>query len=307
MMVRAGSPWGGRSGCALAALAAGAVMAEVQEGAPGVAPDGVAGQGADKSGYNLFHPTPRALMRELSADRPDKTDSPFTVDAGHFQVEMDFANLSYDRHPSAPGVAKVISVEGAPMNLKVGALNNLDVQLVLTPYRWERAEAGPSGAVERKSGFGDLTPRLKLNVVGNDGGPFALALLPFVKLPTAQDHLGNGSVEGGLKVPYAFAVPGWDVGFQTEIDIKRDGVGRGYHPEFVNSVSVGHKLFGRVSYCVEFYSSVSTEGGSGWVGTVDTWLTYRVSANIRLDAGVYIGVTRPAEDWHPFVGMTWRF
>jgi hypothetical protein len=33
-------------------------------------------------------------MRELSADRPDKTDCPFTVDAGHFQVEMDFANLT---------------------------------------------------------------------------------------------------------------------------------------------------------------------------------------------------------------------
>ncbi len=40
----------------------------------------------DKSGYDLFHPTPRDLMREMSTDRPDQTESPYTVYAGHFQV-----------------------------------------------------------------------------------------------------------------------------------------------------------------------------------------------------------------------------
>src|SRR5437868_5206562 len=46
----------------------------------------------DKSQYTLWNPVPASLMRELSADRPDKTDSPYTVDAGHYQIEMDFAN-----------------------------------------------------------------------------------------------------------------------------------------------------------------------------------------------------------------------
>src|SRR6266581_8182675 len=60
----------------------------------------------DKSGYNLFNPTPRGFMRELGADRPDKTDCPFTVDAGHFQVEMDFANLTYRRPNSARATSR---------------------------------------------------------------------------------------------------------------------------------------------------------------------------------------------------------
>ena len=51
---------------------------------------------ADKSVFNLFNPVPKDLMRELAADRPDKTDCPFTVDAGHFQIEMDFVNLIYN-------------------------------------------------------------------------------------------------------------------------------------------------------------------------------------------------------------------
>src|SRR5467141_165271 len=90
----------------------------------------------EKRGYNLFHPTPRALMRELSADRPDKTDCPITVDAGHFQVEMDFANLTYNRPNSLRGNVRFTGYQAAPLNLKLGLLNNLDFQFVCAPYRW---------------------------------------------------------------------------------------------------------------------------------------------------------------------------
>ena len=40
----------------------------------------------DKSQYNLFNPTPVDLRRAYNTDRPSKTDSPFTVDAGVFQI-----------------------------------------------------------------------------------------------------------------------------------------------------------------------------------------------------------------------------
>jgi hypothetical protein len=261
----------------------------------------------DKGGYNLFNPTPDEYMREMSPDRPDKTDSPFTVDAGHFQLEMDFANFTYDSPHSERGNVKSEDYQIAPMNLKVGVFNNTDFQLVLTPWQWERTEDGSAGTVEQKSGFGDITPRVKVNLTGNDGGFFALALIPFVKLPASQDHLGNDSVEGGLGIPFAFDVPNWDVGFQTTFNGNRNGVGSGYHAEFDNSASIGHAVIGKLSYHVEFFSSVSTEQNSDWIGTFDTWFTYQANKNLCLDAGVYIGVTQSADDWHPWVGMTWRY
>src|SRR4051794_40660281 len=55
----------------------------------------------DKSSYSLWNPPPRQLMREFNTDRPDLTESPFTVDAGHFQIEMDILNYSYDRYTPA--------------------------------------------------------------------------------------------------------------------------------------------------------------------------------------------------------------
>jgi hypothetical protein len=45
----------------------------------------------DKSDYSLFNPTPEADLRSFSTDRPPKANSPYTVDAGHFQYETDIA------------------------------------------------------------------------------------------------------------------------------------------------------------------------------------------------------------------------
>jgi hypothetical protein len=136
---------------------------------------------------------------------------------------------------------------------------------------------------------------------------FALAIIPFVKLPTSSGQLGNGSLEGGLGIPFSLDLPEWDVGFQTSCLIIRNYEGRGYHPEYTNSVSVGHGLVGALSLAAEFFSSISTEAGAPWVGTVDSWLTYQVNNNVRLDGGVYIGVTAAADDWHPWMGFACRF
>jgi hypothetical protein len=49
-------------------------------------------------------------------------------------------------------------------------------------------------ATTRLAGVGDTFARLKINLRGDDGCAVALALLPYVKLPTARAGLGNGAV-----------------------------------------------------------------------------------------------------------------
>src|SRR2546427_10202185 len=88
----------------------------------------------DKGKYNLFNPTPRELMREMNTDRPDKTESPFTVDAGHFQIEADILNYTYDRYNPARTDTRAETVSIAPMNLKVGLWKDADLQLLLQTY-----------------------------------------------------------------------------------------------------------------------------------------------------------------------------
>ncbi len=260
-----------------------------------------------KRSYTLFNPTPEALMRELSADRPDKTESAHTVDAGHFQLEMDLANLTSNKPDTTAGTGRTTAYEVAPMNLKIGLLNNLDVQLGFIPFRWERERGIAGGPAEVSSGFSGVTPRIKLSLVGNDEGLFALALLPFAAVSTQSDTLGEHRLDGGLKIPFAFRVPGWDLSAMTEADAVRNERDRGHHWILVNSLSLGRPLFGRFSGYGEFFSSVTEERGAGWIGTANFWITYQANKNLRLDAGVYIGVTSAAEDWHPFLGLTWRY
>ena len=258
----------------------------------------------DKSGYNLFNPTPDKYMREISPDRPDKTDSPYTVDAGHFQLEMDFANYTED---NANGV-RTETWNVAPVNLKVGVLNNVDVQFILDDYLHARTVDPVAGTATTQSGFGDFTTRVKINLWGNDGGPTAFGVMPFVKFPTNTDHLGNNAVEGGVIFPLEVKLPGdWDMGLETAASFLRNDANGNYHTEFDNMVTFDHNIIGKLSGYCEFFSSVSTERGASWVGTIDVGLEYLVTKNVQLDCGCNVGVTHAADDVNPFAGITVRY
>ena len=259
----------------------------------------------DKSRYSLFNPTPRERMREMETDRPDKTESPYTVDAGHFQVEMGVLTFARDRYNSDR--ADVDSLSVAPVNLKLGLSNRVDLQVVIESWAWVRVKDRPSGRVTRRHGFGDVTLRLKTNLWGNDGGRSALAAMPFLKLPTNEDDLGNDAVEGGLIFPLAVELPyGWGLGAMMEFDFNEDNDGDGYHPEFVNTLALGHDIVGDLGGYVELFSLASSERDSHWQATADFGLTYALSEDVRLDGGVNVGVTRAADDVTPFLGLSFR-
>jgi Putative MetA-pathway of phenol degradation len=257
----------------------------------------------DKSQYTLFNPVPENLMRDLSPDRPDETESAYTVDAGHYQLEMDFVNFTYDK--SGGTTTKAWDVDD--FNFKAGLLNNVDIQFIYDNYLNVQTEDA-SGKSTTQSGFGDLTTRLKINLWGDDGGRTAFALLPYVKFPTSTDGLGNNAVEGGVIFPLAVSLPqDFDLSLETAASYLKNEDDGGYHEEFIASASLDHQIIGKLSDFVEFFSNFTTESHSSWVGTVDTGLEYLVTKNIQLDCDCYFGVTHAAPDFNPFAGITVRF
>jgi hypothetical protein len=267
---------------------------------------GVCGANAplDKTEFSLFRPTPRPLMREMSTDRPDQTESPYTVDAGHVQLEADL--LSYTSDNSESGGFK--SYSPFVLNLKLGVLNNVDIQLGISPWTHERSRDSEGNALDDHSGFGDLTFRAKVNAWGNDSGRTALAVMPFIKAPTATDALGNDAVEGGIIVPLAIEIPkGFGLGLMTEVDFLQNTFDADYHAEFINSITIGRDLFGPIGAYVEFFTVASTERESKWLGFFDLGVSYSVTGDLRFDVGVNIGVTSSAPDWNPFLGVSYRY
>ena len=251
---------------------------------------------ADKSQYNLLNPTPPGLMRELSADRPDVTESPYTVDAGHAQVELSF--FEYSRFRTGPdGEATAV----LPVNVKVGLTNNVDLQFVVDPYLRLRGEG--TGDAE---GFGDTQLRLKVNLWGNDGGDTALALMPFVQFPTGDDGVGADRAEGGLILPFAVGLTDrLALALMAELDVLYDPADDDYFVEFVHTASLGVILTDAVGAYVEYIGIQPSDGGD-YVALLGTGLTYGVSEDVQLDVGVNVGLTDDAEEFTVFSGLTFR-
>jgi hypothetical protein len=258
----------------------------------------------DKSGFNLFNPVPEYSMRDLSPDRPDATESPFTVDAGHYQLEMDFANFTHDK----TGGTTTTTWEAGDFNLRIGLLNQLELSLIFDNYLQVHSDDRVTGTSMTQSGVGDFTSRLKINLWGDDGGRTAFGLLPYVKFPTSTDGLGNNAVEGGMIFPLAVSLPhDFDLSLETAASLMKNNDNGGYHEEFIASASLDHQIIGKLNGFVEFFSNFTTASHAGWVGTVDTGLEYLVTKNIQLDLDCYFGVTPAAADYNPFCGITVRF
>jgi len=261
----------------------------------------------DKTEYNLFNPTPKEYLREMTTDSARSTESPYTVDAGHFQVEMTlFGYSSYEDH-SADITYKLTTWNIGPINLKVGLFDRLDLQLILEPYNHVyETEVGYSKT--NSSGLGDTTFRLKFNCWGNDSGNSALALMPFAKFPTSAKGVGNDHFQGGLIVPFSLALP-WDfyLGLSGSVSLTQTRNETTYHKEYTGTISLSRKLFWDLEGYVECFNAVTTQKGIGRATTFDLGVLYWLSDNLQLNAGVDLGLTTWADDWYAFIGTSWRF
>ena len=242
-------------------------------------------------------------MREFNTDRPDVTESPYTVDAGHYQIEFSFLEYTHDR---SSGV-ETDGFSVLPVNFKVGLLNDVDLQLVLNPY--ENILMQGNGVHQRNDGFGDSEIRLKWNWWGNDGGNTAGGVMPFVRLPTGVDGLSSHHVEGGVILPVAIDrfAGGFDLGAMAEFDFDRNAADDGYGLNFVPTVVVDHTLGSeKLDGYVELVGVSPIDTGGSFLGFFDFGVTYLVRPNVQLDCGMNIGLSERADDFLLFAGISIR-
>lgn len=234
----------------------------------------------------------KAKLRPLSTDRPDVTESPFTVDAGHFQAEIDVARYSQDEGFS--------SYSFANSNLKLGITNFWDMQIVIESL------VGLEEPDNYNWGFGDISVRSKLNLFGNDEGKVGLGVMPWVKIPTAGSR-GNDTVEGGLIGLLGIELPAdFSTGFMVEGDLMENSFDDNYHFELLTTATLGHPIFGDLGGYVEAFGVYSTEIGAEYALSMDAGLTYGLTEQFQLDSGAAVGLTDAAEDLSVFSGVSFK-
>ena len=259
--------------------------------------------------YDLFHPAPGDKLRDFNPDRPSAFTGPFTVDAGHFQLEMDAANYSLDRHNPERAPVDVDQWNVAPVDLRVGLTDHTELDFLYDGYLNVRTRDRGARTDRTQSGAGDLTLLFKYNLFGDDGGTFAFGILPYLKIPTNTANLGNKRVEGGVELPLSINLPAnFQLGLQTEFDAVRNDDDTRFEAAFTNIAYLGYSFLDKkLTVYGEWNSRVNAGPDSELEGLVDTGLICYLGKNAEVDFGCNFGVTRAAADYEPFAGFSVRF
>jgi hypothetical protein len=233
-----------------------------------------------------------SLDYPMSTDRPDTTESPFTVKRGHWQFEWETLSVSFDGGQQ--------SEDWGSVNIKYGLSLHTDIQFV-TPA-WHAGDG--------EDGWTDMELRFKWNLTGREtfdgeqsNHPIAVALMPYLKLPTASHDLGNGHLEGGLIIPFAFTKT--PLSCMVQADLIRNEADTGYTGAFTFSATYGFELSEQLSAFTEVVATLPLDGAAETY--LNGGLVYAISPDWCLDAGLNVGLNGEATDLRLFTGMSRRF
>ena len=243
-----------------------------------------------------------AEVAPICADRPGKANPTCTVPQGMIQIESGLVDWTHDE---ADGVSADGLVLGATA-FKYGLTDRWHVELDVTPYVGVRVHG--VGVDESDTSFGDLMVRTKYRLTAGDG--VQVALLPFVKIPTANSKIGNRKVEAGLAVPIDYAIPNSpiSVALGPEIDWIADNDGGGHHAAMVQVVGVGLQVAPRLTLGADLWGQWNWDpGGASNQATADGSVAYLVSNSVQIDGGANFGLNRQTPDVELYAGVSKRF
>lgn len=244
--------------------------------------------------YTLFNPTPRDKMREFSIDRPDITESPISVDPGHFQFEGDV--IKWSKASAGKSIETISLMSGL---YKMGLTKSWDIQVGLELHNIVK---DPEGKTIEK-GYGSTTIRLKHNFWGNDGEKkTALGMIPYISFPSGNPLKVNSDVTFGIGFPYSYDVSEkLGIGGQSQFDFIPSEEG-GHDMSFFQTIVVGGPLIGKMDYFVE--GLVTFYDGSS-IFNLDGGLIYNISDNVKVDIATNIGLNDEAPT-RVFLGLSFR-
>lgn len=248
-----------------------------------------------------------AQERPMTTDRPDKTESAFTLAPSVFQFETTIYAITKDESDSTGEKIENRLESIGDFQIRAGVSENSEIQLLMPAYQFQREER--NGSKSYASGAGDLTLRYRKNLMGNESeGPFAWAVMPYLKLPTGAKNFTNDMAEGGVMFPLAMKISElWSLGsmlnigsFYTSEEDKR-------RTDYITTLSLSRSLSDTLSSFFEIYSQTSDDQSLGAISTFDLGVTWQQTPDVQWDVGAYLGLTEDADDQSIFTGVAIRF
>lgn len=257
--------------------------------------------------YGQAADAPKPPAEELSSictDRPTKSNATCVVDAGHFQYETDFLNATrFDLNGSRTDTVLLTNP-----TLKYGIAKDVDVEVNVAPWVILNSRDN-TGAKSTLRGVGDAYLRVKWNFLNSADSKLSVALLPYVKVPTAKRGIGNDAVEGGALLPISYKLTE-EITLTTvpEFDALKDSAGSGRHLNTAQLINIGYSLPNNVTVYAELWGNWNFDP----VTTVrqysaDVAVAWGLSKSLQLDAGVNLGLNRNTPSAQAYFGVSQKF
>lgn len=238
----------------------------------------------------------------ICTDRPTKSNAACTVPEGMVQVEADL--FSWTRIATGPARADVLVYTNPVVKYGLGA--NSDIQFNFAPLVEVRTGAG--GQPINQRGVGDLTLRFKQRLTRPDDA-VQVALLPFVKAPTAERGIGNGEWEGGLIVPVQIPVGAATLTLVPQLNLLADALAPdNRHIEFQGVANLAYPIATRTTLAVELWTSQNWDpAGTVRQYSADTAVSYLLNNELQVDLGGNFGLNQATPDVQLYIGVSARF
>ncbi|MGF7149124.1 hypothetical protein FHS96_002766 [Sphingomonas zeicaulis] len=245
--------------------------------------------------------------RDLCSDRPGLNTSPCTVDPGRLQAEIGLASWTLVRQPDE----RSDEIEAGDILLRYGLGATTELRLGWTAFGHMRTQDRSSGAIERSSGTGDVTIGLKQNLrhPAETTPGLAIALLPFVTLPTGSDGVGAGTWGAGLVVPASFTLNDTlSVELSPEVDAAADEDGSGRHLAYGTAVGLGVSLTDAITLTPEVQILADRDPSAhATMASAALSLAAQPADMTQIDVQAVAGIDHDAPDIALSFGFTRKF
>jgi Putative MetA-pathway of phenol degradation len=234
----------------------------------------------------------------IAPDRAGAATGASTVGRGAVQLE---AGLAYERERIAGSPTdRRFTVEAT---LRAGVTERLELRVDGEPLvRLRGAED-----VTSHGDFG-LGAKYRFLDATDDSWAPALAVLPFVKLPVAEEPIGSGKTDFGALLLASFALPG-QVSLDVNAGLAAVGQSRpgGYLLQAIVAAGVSRDLVDWLTLFSDVIYNSREERDGRDSAVLDAGLIWRPSRNVALDASVVTSLAGPGPDWAVRAGVSFRF
>lgn len=267
---------------------AGAALAAMFAAAPLSAQDAPAGP--------VDEPAP------ICTDRPTKGTAACTVPKGMIQIESDA--IFWTRSDTGGQRSDVLLYTNP--TVKFGLTDSSDIQFNLAPQVEVRSRI--SGQTVTQRGMGDLTVRFKQRLTDADAR-VQIAVVPFVKVPTAERGIGNGEWEGGLVTSFQVPVGAATLTLVPQFALLSDSLEpEDRHLEFQGLVNLAYPIASRTTMAVELWTAQNWDpAGTVRQYSADAAISHLLNDNLQIDLGGNFGLNQATPDVQVYAGISARF